>query len=609
MLKPIGNRKDPESEFKQEYKEFLDGLPVKNPKKLLFVNVPQVPANLFQADTAERDGYYNYPPIQYLYLSAAAKLAIPDIELKVLDLNFEMLRRCRLGQLDQVDGFWKELLDEEINGSDQLHVCVGNNWAIVTPMFLEVTRYIKDTFKNVTLVTGGVETTQNYKRVVGDDYCHIAFRYDAEIQFQAFLESCQQDHVTTVPDGIAFKVGDKFFETRPPVEPTPEFLDITPFYHLIDVSNYHKYGGLNPFARYLGNGKAYGTALSNRGCRAQCTFCGVLAFYPDGVRGRTARGVVDELKFLAYEKGVRLIDWLDDDLVYSKKRSVELFRLMSEELPSDFEWVAINGITGCAITEEIMYWMVKSGCKAFKVGIESGNEEMLKKIKKPASKDKLRDAGAIYNKYPEVYVSGNYMLGFPEETFGQIMDTFNFANELSWDWANYSICQPAFGTPVFDAFKELGDDRCNEGHFEGLIPARLASQAGNFGYENQAVPQQETNPIVSGREVFNLPYDQVPSVEQMKEIWFTFNIVTNFFNNRNFKPGGNLDKIIRWFEAILDSYPRDASMCAMLAHGHTLAGNTEQSQMYRDKFHSLCAEFDYWKRRVLEFPELLDFAG
>jgi hypothetical protein len=114
---------------------------------------------------------------------------------------------------------------------------------------------------------------------------------------------------------------------------------------------------------------------------------------------------------------------------------------------------------------------------------------------------------------------------------------------------------------------------------------------------------------VSGREVFNLPYDQVPSVEQMKEIWFTFNIVTNFFNNRNFKPGGNLDKIIRWFEAILDSYPRDASMCAMLSHGHTLAGNTEQSQMYRDKFHSLCAEFDYWKRRVLEFPELLDFAG
>lgn len=610
MLKPLDDNEATGTNVQTAYRAFLETLPVRIPGKLLFINVPQVPANLFLSETADRDGYYNYPPTGYLYLAAAARLAIPDVELKVLDLNFEMLRRSRLGILDRVEGFWKEILDEEITKSVDLYACVGNNWAIVTPMFLEITRYIKDNFKNVTLITGGVEVTQSYKRIVEEDYCHMAFRHDAEVAFRTFLESCHGANIQKVPDGIAFKLGEEFFETQPDAQPPKDFLDIRPYYHLIEVENYHKYGGLNPFTRYVAKDKVYATTLSNRGCRANCTFCGVLAFYPGVVRPRTARSVVDELKFLAEKKGVRLIDWLDDDLVYSKKGSVELFRLMAEELPSDFEWVAINGITGCAITEEIMYWMVQSGCKAFKVGIESGNEAMLRKIRKPADKDGLRKAGIMFNKYPEIYVSGNYMLGFPNETFGEIMDTFDFANELSWDWANFSICQPAVGTPIFDAFQELGDDRCLEDNFDGLIPARLTQQAGNFGYEdNDRNVNLISDPVLSGRDVFDLHRHKVPSNDQMKEIWFTFNIITNFFNNRNFKPGGNLDKIVRWFETILESYPRDASMCAMLSHGYRLKGNESESQKYRNKFHSLCSEFEYWKKRVQQFPELLEYAG
>ena len=585
MLKPIDDKSTGALKVQEAYQEFLDRLPVRKPRKLLFVSVPQVPADLFLPETADRDGYYTYPPTGFLYLAAAARLAIPDIELKVLDLNFEMLRRCRLGLLDQVDGFWKEILDQEISGSEHLRVCVGNNWFSVTPMFLEVTRYIKDNFKDVTLVTGGVETTQSYKRVVDGDYCHIAFRHDAEVPFRRFLESCQGIETSFVPHGIAFKLDNNFYETEPSHEPSKEFLDIRPYYHLIEVENYYRFGGLNPFARYLGKGKVYGTVLSNRGCRASCTFCGVLAFYPNGVRPRTARSVVDEIKFLVEEKGVRLIDWLDDDLVYSKKGSVELFKLMAEELPSDFEWTAVNGITGCAITEEIMYWMVKSGCKAFRVGVESGNEAMLLKIRKPATKDGLRQAGIMFNKYPEV--------------FREMMDTFDFANELSWDWAHYSICQPAadtadiYGRPT-----------------EGLIPARQSEQTGAFGYEQKnGSTEPGPAPVLSGRDVFDLPRDQVPSGEQIKEIWFTFNIVTNFFSNRNFASGGDTDKIVRWFESISASYPRDASMYAMLAYGHGLLGNKQESLESHETFHRLHTEFDYWQRRVREFPELLEYAG
>ena len=598
------------SEVQEAFETLLDRLPVRDPRRLLFISIPQVPADVFNRETALQRGYQSYPPVGYLYLSAAARLAKPEIELSVLDLNHEMLRRCHLGLLegDNIHDFWKDLIAAEIGDGDGLHVCVGNMFEVTTPMYLEVTKFIRQTFPRVTLVSGGVETTQNYRRVVEGDHCHIAFRYEAETQFRTFLEACGGISEPTVPDGVAFKLDGEFYETSPGPEPT-EYLDIRPYYHLVDVENYHNYGGMNPYSRYVGKEKIFGTALSERGCRSQCTYCGVLAFYPNKVRARSARSVVDEIKFLVEERGVQAIEWLDDDLVYGRKRSVEMFRLMAEELPPDFSWVANNGITGTSITEEMMYWMAESGCKAFKVGVESGNEEMLKKIRKPATKDGLRKFTTIFKKYPEIHVSGNYIIGFPGETFGEMMDTFDFANELSWDWANIYICQPARGSRMYSAFEALGDDRCQEDHFGGLIPARFAQQKGDFGYHkayhsDNGIPTS----ILSGRDVFDLPKDLVPTQEQIKEIWFTFNLVTNFFNNHNLGPGGNLEKLARWYESIISTYPRDATMCAMLAHVYRLLNDREQSERYRERFHRLHEEYEYWKRRVEEFPELLEYA-
>ena len=593
------------------YQSFLTRLPVRNPRKVLFINIPQVPADIFNPETAKLNGYQIYPPTGYLYLAAAARLANPDIELSVLDLNYEMLRMCHLGWLDDsIDDFWKELISSAINSCDQMHVCVGNMFEATTPMFLKITKFIKQSFKNVSLLTGGVQATVDYKEILQGDYSHIVFRYEAEMSFRSFLESCGAEKPCGVPSGIAFKLEDEIYESPSCLGAITEFLDIRPYYSLIDIENYYKYGGLNPYSRYVGKEKPFATVLVNRGCRAQCTFCAIRSFNGLGVRRRSARSVVDEIKFLVEEKGIRVIEWLDDDLLYGRKQSAELFRMMAEELPPDVEWIANNGVIAGAVTEEIMYWMVQSGCKAFKVGIESGNEAMLRKIKKPASKQVIRRVGEIFNKFPQVFVSGNFILGFPQETFGEMLDSYEFARELSWDWANYYICQPLPGTDIFDAFQSLGDNRCGKDNYGVFNPGKSAPQKGNFGYyKGYHTDDEESRSILSGRDIFKLPKNLVPSAEQIKEIWFTFNLVTNFLNNRNWKPGGNIEKIVRWFESIVASYPKDASMCAMLAYGWRLLGNQERSKFYREKFYNLHSEYDYWKRRFEEFPELLDFAG
>lgn len=595
----------------EAYQSFLGHLPVRNPRKILFINIPQVPADLFNSETAKSNGYHIYPPIGYLYLAAAARLANPGIELSVLDLNYEMLRRCHLNLLgDNGHDFWKDVIAGEMGDSDQMHVCVGNMFEATTPTFLTITAFIRGSFPNVPVIAGGVQVTHEYKDILNGDYCHIAFRNEAETSFKLFLTSCKGEDPCPMPEGIAFKYDGEIYETPAPREQITEFLDIRPYYDLItDLENYHKYGGVNPYSRYVGKDKPFATVLSNRGCRAHCTFCGVESFNGRGVRRRSASSVVDEIRFLVQEKGIQVIEWLDDDLLYGRKQSEELFKRLAQELPQ-LEWIANNGVIAGAVTEDIIYWMVQSGCKAFKVGIESGNEEILRRVKKPGTKATFRKAGEIFKKYPEVFVSGNFIIGFPNETFGQMLDSYNFANELSWDWANYYICQALPGTSVFDAFHSLGDDRCSKGNYGAFNPGKGAPQKGNFGYcKGYHSNDGRGESIMSGMDVFRLPVDLVPSFEQVKEIWFTFNLLTNFLGNRNFTAKGNIEKIVRWFESIVASYPRDAAMCAMLAHGYRLLGQHARMELFREKYHRLVTEYDYWKRRMEEFPELVKYAG
>src|SRR4051794_40990884 len=87
-----------------EYAEFHASLPVRRPRRLVLVNPPQVPKELFSLEIARLKGYYAFQPVGLLYIAAVAKAAMPDLEVSVLDLNFELLRRCHEPDFDY--SFW-----------------------------------------------------------------------------------------------------------------------------------------------------------------------------------------------------------------------------------------------------------------------------------------------------------------------------------------------------------------------------------------------------------------------------------------------------------------------------------------------------------------------
>jgi len=585
---------------REAFDRFVKELSITPPKELVMIQPPLVPEQFFDVKTARSGGYYNFPPSGLLYLAAAAREADPNLDIHILDLNHELLKAAQEEGFDY--GMWKNLVRDRIRRCENPHVAVSYMFGTTKPCFIQTTALVREEFSGVPVLSGGVQASYDYEEILRDGLCDIVARREGEIQIQNYLRALGGDD-TVVPNGMVFMQDGAVVELGAPSPDNPANWDIRPYYDLIDIENYHRYGGLGAFSRYVGEEKHYSTVLATRGCRALCTFCTVRNFNGVGLRQRTVQDVIDEIKYLRDEKSIRYIDWLDDDLLWDSKRTVDLFKNLAEQVPG-FEWTASNGLIGVAINEEIMEWMVKSGMRAFKIGIESGNQKILKTIKKPTTKPRLRETAKLIAKYQEVLFSINMIIGFPEETFSQMMDTYHFANELQSDWASFYICQPLKGTEMYLVFESLGDERTKNERYDKTINPGRSSERGEFGYKFA----QDRNILKTGWEVFGLPYDHVPNLEQQKEIWFTFNLVTNFLDNPNFKPDKNITKITRWLEAIHAGYPYDASMAAALAHAYFLQSERALVESYRAKTINLLEQSTYWQGRVHQFPELLMLA-
>ena len=78
----------------------------------------------------------------------------------------------------------------------------------------------------------------------------------------------------------------------------------------------------------------------------------------------------------------------------------------------------------------------------------------------------MLDKAELIRCYPDIFLSANFIVGFPEETFGQMYDSFTFARKLECDWSSFYVCQPLKGTDLFSSFQHLMDPRTNDEHIQ-----------------------------------------------------------------------------------------------------------------------------------------------
>src|SRR4029078_6595645 len=127
----------------------------------------------------------------------------------------------------------------------------------------------------------------------------------------------------------------------------------------------------------------YVSFYTSRGCPAQCTFC----LWPQTHSGhrwrlRSVQDIANECRFVLENfPGLKEIFFDDDTFNYRKARTIEL---CAELKKLKFTWSCPSRVT---TDYETLKAMKEAGCRLLIVGYESGDEQILRNIKKGATVD------------------------------------------------------------------------------------------------------------------------------------------------------------------------------------------------------------------------------
>ena len=184
--------------------------------------------------------------------------------------------------------------------------------------------------------------------------------------------------------------------------------------------------------------------VTSRGCPAGCKYCIKHVSYQNSVRLRSPENILAELQRLS-ELGIHNIHMYADLFTVNRDQVVGLCRLIIES-GLKVRWTCNSRVD--YVDEEMLTLMGKAGCWLISWGIESANEQILKRAHKGYRKEQAFKA-LQWARAAGIKNWGYFIIGLPGETEETIQETIAYAKQLPLDIALFHIAAPYPGTPFF----------------------------------------------------------------------------------------------------------------------------------------------------------------
>ena len=199
----------------------------------------------------------------------------------------------------------------------------------------------------------------------------------------------------------------------------------------------------NYFAGYLSH--PYLSVYTGRGCPGRCTFC----LWPQTIGGRTYRtrsveNVLAEMQRVrAMFPQVREIFFDDDTFTANPKRA--------EAIAGGLKKLRITWSCSARanVSARTLAIMKAGGLRCLMVGVESGNDQILKNIKKGITTAQMSAFFKICRKL-NITTHATFVLGLPGETRETVQQTIAYAKAIDPDTLQVSIATPYPGTELYD---------------------------------------------------------------------------------------------------------------------------------------------------------------
>lgn len=389
--------------------------------KVLLVNPPN--ENLIAANVpsfVEEDRGV-YPPLGLLYIAGSVRKLLPDVDIKILDTQCEEMSFAALEKY--VEDYAPDIVGVQVMTFTAIDCMLAST---------AIKKAGEKIGKDIKIIWGGRHVNIYPTETINLPNVDYVMLGDGELQFVEFLKAFPNVDALKKVDGLVFKVEGKI-SMRPPQTITD--LDSLAF-PARDLSPYKKY-------RYLlSKDPVFTTMMTSRGCPFTCIFC------DEGHRKYrmvSAPRVVEEIEECV-KMGIKNIFVYDSTFTVNRQRIIDICDLIVQK------GIKINLDVRTRvdlIDEEMFAKLRKAGCNRIQFGIESGNEKILNVLSKKTGLRKVEWAVKTAKSYGfEIF--GDFIIGNPEETREDLMDTLNLSKKLPFDYAHFAIMIPYPDTKLYE---------------------------------------------------------------------------------------------------------------------------------------------------------------
>ena len=344
-------------------------------------------------------------------------------------------------------------------------VCLGVTVLTGAPLLdaLAVSRAVKQARPEMPVVWGGWHPSMFARVCLAEPAVDVTVQGQGEDTFVEIVQRLRDGRSLEGCAGCTYRLPDGAIRANPPRALQP-----------VDNFREHDYG-LIPVERYFRlKGKRQLDFISSQGCNFRCAFCSDPFVYGRKWVGLDPIRMAERLAEL-WER-YRFDDLnFQDETFFTKRDRVQAFAERIVASGMQFTWAGtMRADQGVRLPDEVWELCKRSGLRRLLVGVESGSDEMLKRIRKDVTIDQVFHtaekmlAHGIAGHFP-------FIVGFPDESDESIQATLRVARRLR-------SMSPDFLTPIFYFKPYPGSEIVREAIARGYrLPATLEEWVG-FDY-------------------------------------------------------------------------------------------------------------------------------
>ena len=329
------------------------------------------------------------------------------------------------------------------------------------PAAMEVARITRRVLPDVPIVVGGAPVTVRPEDFLAEPAITAAVLYEGELTLTQLLEALEQGADLSRVPGIVWR-GNGGIQRNPPAG-FIEDLDMLPgpAYHLIDLQRYLRVADRAAGGNWRWKPRPIITVQTSRGCPFKCTFCATHLHMGRRYRAQSPDRVLDHVRFVAAEIGVRHIHFIDDNLAQNQRRFHAildgLIAIKREGLP--IAWETPIGMRTDRLNYDLLAKAKESGCQSIYLTVESGSQRVIDEvIQKHLCLDKVLEAADACNRLG-IKARAGFIMGLPGETLAEMQQTIEFARLLKHRYGirgHVSMATPLYGTRLHEVCVERG---------------------------------------------------------------------------------------------------------------------------------------------------------